>query len=143
MLFSMANILVVMFLTVGITMVMLLVPKLIAPKNPGKVKSEIYECGEKPFHGAWFNYNPRFYMIAVIFIIFDVEVALTFPIAVVYKSWLEKGNGSGMIALTEILVFVLILAFAFLRLWKKGDFEWNRDVGEADVEGANRIKEIM
>jgi len=141
MLFSMANILVMMLLTIGLTAVMLLVPKLIAPNNPEKVKSEIYECGEKPFHGAWFNYNPRFYMIAVIFIIFDVEVALTFPIATVYKSWLDKGNG--MIALTEILAFVLILAFAFLRLWKKGDFEWNKDVPKYESESTNKLKEYM
>ena len=141
MLFSMANILVMMFLTIGLTALLLLVPKLIAPNNPEKVKSEIYECGEKPFHGAWFNYNPRFYMIAVIFIIFDVEVALTFPIATVYKSWLDKGQG--MIALTEILVFVLILAFAFLRIWKKGDFEWNRDIGKHDVETGNKVKELI
>ena len=141
MLFSMAIIIVMMFLAIGLTAVMMLVPKLIAPKKPNKVKSEIYECGEKPFHGAWFNYNPRFYMIAVIFIIFDVEVALTFPIATVYKSWLEKG--SGIIALTEILVFVLILAFAFLRLWKKGDFEWNKDVPEYETKSTDKLKEII
>ena len=141
MLFSMANILVMMFLAIGLTALLMLVPKLIAPKNPEAVKSEIYECGEEPFHGAWFNYNPRFYMIAVIFIIFDVEVALTFPIATVYRSWLEKG--SGMIALTEILVFVFILAFAFLRLWKKGDFEWNRDVAKHDIEKADKVKEFI
>ncbi len=141
MLFSMAIIIVMMFLAIGLTAVMMLVPKLIAPKKPNKVKSEIYECGEKPFHGAWFNYNPRFYMIAVIFIIFDVEVALTFPIATVYKSWLKKG--SGMIALTEILVFVLILAFAFLRLWKRGDFEWNKDVPEYEPKTTDKLKEII
>ena len=141
MLFSMAIIIVMMFLAIGLTAVMMLVPKLIAPKKPNKVKSEIYECGEKPFHGAWFNYNPRFYMIAVIFIIFDVEVALTFPIATVYKSWLDKG--SGMIALTEILVFVLILAFAFLRLWKRGDFEWNKDVPKYESQSTDKLKEII
>jgi NADH-quinone oxidoreductase subunit A len=120
---------------------MILVPKLIAPNKPQKVKSEIYECGEKPFHGAWFNYNPRFYMIAVIFIIFDVEVALTFPIATVYKSWLKKGVGS--LALVEILVFVLILAFAFLRLWKKGDFEWNRQVEGFEPDKNKNVKSLI
>ena len=143
MLFSMANIIVMMFLTIILTAIMMLIPKLIAPNKPDEVKSEIYECGEKPFHGAWFNYNPRFYMIAVIFIIFDVEVALTFPIATVYKSWLEKGKASGMIALTEILVFVLILAFAFLRLWRKGDFEWNKDVPEYKTKSTDELKKII
>jgi NADH-quinone oxidoreductase subunit A len=120
---------------------MIFVPRLIAPNKPEDVKSEIYECGEKPFHGAWFNYNPRFYMIAVIFIIFDVEVALTFPIATVYKSWIEKGSGA--IALTEILVFVLILAFAFLRLWKKGDFQWNDQVKPYTKEDNDKVKEYI
>ncbi len=141
MLFSMANIIVMMFLTIALTAVMMLIPKLIAPNKPNEIKSEVYECGEKPFHGAWFNYNPRFYMIAVIFIIFDVEVALTFPIATVYKSWLKKG--SGIIALTEILAFVLILGFAFLRLWKKGDFEWNKDVPKYDSKSTNKLKEYI
>ena len=131
MLFSLVNILILLLLIVGIAAIMLGVSKLLAPKNPGKVKSEVYECGERPYHGAWFNYNPRFYMIAIIFLIFDVEVALTFPIATVFKSWIDDGNGA--LVLVELLVFVLILTVAFFRIWKKGDLSWNREVREWDM----------
>ena len=131
MLFSLANILILLILIIAIAAIMNGVSKLIAPRNPGKVKSEVYECGEKPFHGAWFNYNPRFYMIAIIFLIFDVEVALTFPIATVYKSWIDKGAGT--LVLVELLVFVLILTIAFFRIWKKGYLTWNKEVKEWDM----------
>ena len=131
MLFSLANILILLLLIIVIASIMLGVSKLIAPKNPGKVKSEVYECGERPYHGAWFNYNPRFYMIAIIFLIFDVEVALTFPIATVFKSWIDKGNGG--LVLVELLVFVLILTIAFFRIWRKGDLTWNKEVRDWDM----------
>lgn len=104
---------------------------MIAPKIPEQAKKEVYECGERPFHGAWFNYNPRFYMIAIIFLIFDVELAVTFPVASVYKKWIE--NGVGTLALVEILIFVLILAVAFLRVWKNGDLKWNEEVSAWEV----------
>ncbi len=131
MLLSLANILVILGLISAIAFIMLGISWLIAPKNPEKVKSEVYECGERPFHGAWFNYNPRFYMIAIIFLIFDVEVALTFPIASVYKSWIAAGNGTR--ALIEILLFVFILAAAFFRIWKKGDLSWNTEVRDWEL----------
>ena len=92
------------------------------PKAPNKEKSMIYECGEKPIGQAWFNFNPRFYLIALVFVIFEVEIALTYPVAAVYKSFIEKGQG--LIAFAEIFVFVAILAVGLAYVWAMGDLEW-------------------
>jgi NADH-quinone oxidoreductase subunit A len=84
----------------------------------------VYECGETPIHQAWFNFNPRFYIVALIFLIFDVEVAFTYPVAVVFKRWVEEG--AGYVALFEIALFVGILAIGLAYIWVKGDLEWVR-----------------
>src|SRR4051812_49857235 len=60
----------------------------------------IYECGEKPIGRAWYNFNPRFYLIALVFVIFEVEIAFMYPVASVYKSFIEKGQG--LLAFGEI-----------------------------------------
>ena len=57
----------------------------IAPNLPNAEKSSIYECGERPIGVAWFNFNPRFYLVALVFVIFEVDIALTFPVVAVYR----------------------------------------------------------
>lgn len=85
-----------------------------------------YECGEEPTRGAWFNFNPRFYLIALVFVVFDVEVALVFPVAAVLRDW--TGAGRGAIALAEIALFVLILLGALVYVWLRGDLRWIKDL---------------
>jgi NADH-quinone oxidoreductase subunit A len=92
------------------------------PNAPNREKSMIYECGEKPIRHAWFNFNPRFYLIALVFVIFEVEIAFMFPVAAVYKSFIEKGQG--LLAFTELAVFVVILAVGLAYVWAMGDLEW-------------------
>jgi len=92
------------------------------PHAPNREKSMIYECGEKPIGQAWFNFNPRFYLIALVFVIFEVEIAFMFPVASVYKSFIEKGQG--LLAFAEIFVFVAILAVGLAYVWAMGDLEW-------------------
>lgn len=70
----------------------LLVGGIIRPHNPNKLKESPYECGEEPVGSAWANFNVRFYVIALIFIIFDVESALMFPVASVFKRFNEIGT---------------------------------------------------
>ena len=95
---------------------------LVRPKAPTKQKSEIYECGEKPIGSAWFNFNPRFYIVALVFVIFEVEIALMLPVVLVFKSYVK--NGGGAVAFFEILAFVLILAVGLAWVWAKGDLDW-------------------
>ena len=86
-------------------------------KNKGGDKLISYECGEIPEGSAWVQFNIRFYVIALIFLIFDVEIVFLFPWAVVYKEL-------GLLAFIEAFIFVLILVVGFMYVWKKGDLDW-------------------
>src|SRR3954471_3416566 len=100
--------------------------KLIRPSKPYAEKLSTYECGEAPVGQAWFNFNPRFYIIALIYIVFDVEIAFLYPIAAVFKRWVDQGRG--VFALVEVLVFVAILMVGLVYVWMKGDLEWIRSI---------------
>ena len=81
-----------------------------------------YECGEVPEGSAWVKFNIRFYVIALIFIIFDVEVIFLFPWAVIFQELIN--SGFGLLAFIEMFVFVLILVVGFAYVWVKGDLDW-------------------
>jgi len=106
--------------------VTLAVGKRLRPSVPGGDKGLGYECGERPLGSSWFNFNPRFYVVALIFLIFDVEVAFTYPVAVVFKRWVARGQAS--VALVEIGAFVAVLAFGLGYVWRRGDLAWLRDL---------------
>lgn len=122
--FELANILVFLSLAVGFLLVTLTLGKLLRPSTPDHNKNMIYECGEVPIGQAWFNFNPRFYIVTLIFIVFDVEIAFVYPVAVVLKRWVEAGYG--VFALLEIGLFIAILLVGLAYVWKKGDLEWIR-----------------
>ena len=86
-------------------------------KNKGGDKLISYECGELPEGSAWVQFNIRFYVIALIFLIFDVEIVFLFPWAIVYQE-------IGLLAFVEAFIFVLILVVGFLYIWAKGDLDW-------------------
>jgi NADH-quinone oxidoreductase subunit A len=100
----------------------LLAGRFLRPHAPNREKSMIYECGEKPIGQAWFNFNPRFYLIALVFVIFEVEIAFMFPVASVYKWFLD--HGQGVLVFLEIAVFVAILAVGLAYVWAMGDLNW-------------------
>ena len=115
---------IVILFSLGIVMVggALTVGSFIRPKNPNKLKLQPYECGEDPTGSAWANFNVRFYVVALIFIIFDVEGALMFPVAAVYKKFNEIGAGG--VILVSILIFIAVLIQGVVYCWKKGDLDW-------------------
>ena len=86
-------------------------------KNKGGDKLISYECGEIPEGAAWVQFNIRFYVIALIFLIFDVEIVFLFPWAVVYQEF-------GLLAFIEAFIFVMILVVGFVYVWAKGDLDW-------------------
>ncbi len=98
-------------------MVALWLQKLLAPSRPSKLKQSTYECGEEPEGSAWIQFNIRFYVIALIFLIFDVEVVFLFPWAVVFKDL-------GLLALVEMGIFLVILLVGLAYVWRKGDLDW-------------------
>jgi NADH-quinone oxidoreductase subunit A len=122
--FGLANILFFVGVGIGIPFTMLFAGWLIRPKVPEREKSLIYECGEIPVEQAWFNFNPRFYIVALIFLIFDVEVAFTYPVAVVFKRFVAAGAGG--LAFAELFAFIAILVLGLAYVWKHGDLEWIR-----------------
>ena len=107
---------------IGFILGSMLAGSLIRPNKPSAGKNQTYECGEAPIGQAWFNFNPRFYIIALIFLIFDVEVAFTYPVATVFRRWVARGMGG--FAFLELLVFVAILALGLAYVWRHGDLEW-------------------
>jgi NADH-quinone oxidoreductase subunit A len=103
----------------GIVMVAvpLIVQWLIAPSKKSKEKLETYECGEESEGSAWLQFNIRFYVIALIFLIFDVEVVFLFPWAVVFKDL-------GLLAMVEMGIFLVILTVGLAYVWVKSDLDW-------------------
>jgi NADH-quinone oxidoreductase subunit A len=118
MLFSFAS--VFLFMAAGFVFlaIALLLSRLLQPKGkPGTDKYMPYECGEIPEGSAWIRFNIRFYVLALIFIIFDVEIVFLLPWAVVFQRL-------GSFAFIEGLIFIGILAVGLAYVWRKGDLEW-------------------
>jgi NADH-quinone oxidoreductase subunit A len=109
-------------LSVGFIFLTMTIGKLIRPHRPNAMKNMAYECGEIPKGHAWVNFNIRYYVLALIFLLFDVEVALILPVAIVYKEWLS--SPFALMALIELLLFVSILIVAIIYSWKRGDLSW-------------------
>jgi NADH:ubiquinone oxidoreductase subunit 3 (subunit A) len=104
---------------IGFLVVNLLVWKVIRPSRHSEEKLTTYECGENPTGSAWIQFNIRFYVFALIFIVFDVEAVFLLPWAVVFRRL-------GLLAFVEGLVFIAILVVALAYVWRKGDLEWVR-----------------
>ena len=101
--------------------------RLIRPHRPNAEKLSTYECGEEAVGNSWVQFNPRFYVIALIFIIFDVELAFMFPWAVVFgrRDLIEATGGLwGLFALAEMVIFIAILALGLAYAWVKGHLDW-------------------
>lgn len=123
MLAQFATVLVFILLGAVTVALMLGVSRLLQPRNPGAVKLSSYECGEVPFGSSWVQFNIRFYVVALIFIIFDVEVALLYPWAVIFRRL-------GLLAFVEAFIFIVILLAGLAYLWKEGDLDWVRTLQE-------------
>ncbi len=92
---------------------------LLRPSQSYPEKNSTYECGEEPIGSPWVRVNIRFYVVALIFLIFDVEVAFLFPWALVYKNF-------GVFGFLEMVVFLFILFVGYAYVWVKGDLNWDK-----------------
>ncbi len=105
-------------LSIALIVVPLILQSLLSPKNnKTEEKLRVYECGELPEDNAWMTCNIRFYSIALVFLIFDVEVIFLYPWAVVY-------NDLGLLAFIEVMIFLTILIVGFAYVWVKDDLSW-------------------
>lgn len=105
----------------------LLISRFIRPNRPNAEKLSTYESGEEPVGSAWAQFNIRFYIIALIFLLFEVEIVLLFPWATVFakKELIAQTNGRwGWFAVTEAVAFIVILALGLAYAWKNGFLNW-------------------
>jgi NADH-quinone oxidoreductase subunit A len=101
----------------GLGLVLLGLSQLISPKRPDAEKASPYECGFEAFEDARMRFDVRYYLIAILFIVFDLEIAFLFPWALVF-------DAIGIEALIAMAVFLGILVIGFVYEWKKGALEW-------------------
>lgn len=104
---------------------------LLRPKHPNPFKQTPYECGEDPVGGSWVKFNIRYYVVALIFVLFDVEVIFLFPWALVFKKM-------GWLAFGEMFAFVGVLVVGYAYAWRKGDLEWARPIPKVA-----RLKDVV
>ncbi len=120
---------ILLFLVGGIVFVAvaLVVAGLIRPNRPNEEKLSAYECGEEAVGSPWTNFNVRFYIIALIFVLFEVEIVFLFPWAVVFGNaeYIRQTDGLwGWFSLVEVFLFVAILALGLVYAWVKGYLDW-------------------
>ena len=109
--------LVFIVLGVGVGVAFTFANSLLGPKRPTKVKREPYECGLPSDVRKNFRFGVSFYLIAMLFILFDIEVVFLYPIAVQLEA-------IGVFALVEMIVFIVLLLVAFVFVWRRGALEW-------------------
>jgi NADH:ubiquinone oxidoreductase subunit 3 (subunit A) len=95
----------------------LIIPRLIAPRKPNKLKLETYECGIETVGSTWVQFRVQYYIFALVFLIFDVETVFLYPWAVAF-------NQLSLFAVLEGVLFILILAAGLIYAWRKGVLEW-------------------
>lgn len=102
------------------------VTRMLSPNNPNPEKLTSYECGEEPVGNAWMPFNSRFYVIALIFLLFDVEMVFVLPWATVFgnKTLSHADQRWGWLSLVEMFVFLGILILGLVYVWVKGDLDW-------------------
>ena len=132
----------IMFLVaMGFAVSQLLVTQLIGPRKRTATKLMPYECGKDPVGGARDRFSIKFYTVAVIFLLFDIEVLFMIPFAVAFKTLIAQeqisGIAYGTIALIEILVFIGTLIVGYIYVWRKGTFDWGI---QARVEARTEAK---
>jgi NADH-quinone oxidoreductase subunit A len=122
---------VLVFAAVGVVFVFanLMVASVLRPKRKVDEGLETYECGEETIGDAWVNFDIRYYTVALVYIVFAVEIAFLFPWAIVLREALADtgaaaGKGIGVFALVEGVIFIVILFLGLAYVWAKGDLDW-------------------
>ncbi len=110
-------ILVFLILATGIALVSMLIPVVVAPKKKYDEKTSAYECGFEAFDDARSKFDVRFYLVAILFIVFDLEVAFLFP-------WVMAFGDIGLFGFFSMMLFLFVLTVGFIYEWRKGALEW-------------------
>jgi len=127
---------ILIFLLAGIFVVSaaIFTSRLLAPHRPNPLKNSTYECGEEPVGTPWIRFNTRFYVIALIFLVFDVEVLFVFP-------WAVNLRKLGLFGWIDMAIFILILMIGLAYVWGRGDLNWVRPkMSSAGAQAARRSR---
>ena len=112
------SIIIFLFITLGLSVGFIVLNFLFSPKNPDPEKLSAYECGFEAFGDSRMEFDVRFYLVAILFIIFDLEIAFLFP-------WAISLGNLGPLGFWSMMVFLLILTIGFIYEWKKGALDWD------------------
>jgi len=112
------SIIIFLFITLGLSVGFIVLNFLFSPKNPDPEKLSAYECGFEAFSDSRMEFDVRFYLVAILFIIFDLEIAFLFP-------WAISLGNLGPLGFWSMMVFLLILTIGFIYEWKKGALDWD------------------
>ena len=111
------SIIVFLIIALGLSFLFIIINFALAPKNPDPEKLSSYECGFEPFNDSRMEFDVRFYLVAILFIIFDLEIAFLFP-------WAISLGNIGILGFTSMMIFLFILTIGFIYEWKKGALDW-------------------
>ena len=111
------SILLFLLIALGLSIGFIVMNFLFSPKNPDPEKLSAYECGFEPFSDSRMEFDVRFYLVAILFIIFDLEIAFLFP-------WAISLGKIGILGFTSMMIFLFILTVGFIYEWKKGALDW-------------------
>ena len=130
---------------VGFVFANLLVGAFVRPSVPNPEKLAVYECGEPTIGSSWVQFDLRFYIVALVYLIFDVEVALFYPWAVAYGSASELAAQTGLttfevrqVAIVDMLFFFGVLMVGFAYLWRFGYLDWVRSAATTSIKADYR-----
>ena len=111
------SIIIFLLIAIGLSVSFIVLNFIFSPKNPDPEKLSAYECGFEPFNDSRMEFDVRFYLVAILFIIFDLEIAFLFP-------WAISLGAIGLYGYISMLVFLFILTIGFIYEWKKGALDW-------------------
>jgi NADH-quinone oxidoreductase subunit A len=95
-------------------------------RRPNRAKQQPYECGMEPTGDARQPFSVKFYLVAMVFILFDVEAIFLYPWAYIYRDMFKVSQSFGMYGFVEMLIYIAILLVGYIYLWKKGAFDWHK-----------------
>ena len=104
-------------IALGLSCIFIILNYMLSPKNPDPEKLSAYECGFEPFNDSRIEFDVRFYLVAILFIIFDLEIAFLFP-------WAISLGNIGFLGFISMMIFLFILTVGFVYEWKKGALDW-------------------
>jgi len=119
---------IIILVGIGLAMLLVNLSSLLGPLRPDKVKQKVYESGMDPVGSAHDRFSVKFYMVAMLFILFDIEVVFMYPWAVNFKElslMSAASGGSSLFPLIEMGVFIVILFVGYIYVWKKKGLEWD------------------